>query len=71
MNLDRFLDTILRRKQVCRPPTPATSDWAAARESVKLLATLRPSVIAAGHGRPVEGAAEQLTRLAENFPIPR
>ena len=71
MNLDGFLDTILRRKQVCRPPTPATSDWAAARESVKLLAALRPSVIAAGHGRPVEGAAEQLARLAENFPIPR
>jgi glyoxylase-like metal-dependent hydrolase (beta-lactamase superfamily II) len=71
MNLDSFFDTIARRKRVCRPPVPATSDWASARKSVELLATMRPSVIAAGHGRPMASAAEQLARLAENFPIPR
>ena len=70
MDLDSFLGTIARRKQVCRPPVPATSDWASARTSVELLATLRPSVIAAGHGQPMEGAAEQLIHLADHFPIP-
>ena len=71
MNLDSMFDTLFRRKQVCRPPTPATSDWESARESVELLATLRPSVIAAGHGQPMHFASEQLTRLAKNFPIPK
>lgn len=70
MNLDSFFDTLLRRKQVCRPPTPATSDWESARKSVELLATLGPSTIAAGHGQPMNSASDQLTRLAKNFPIP-
>ena len=70
MNLDSFLDTIFRRKQVCRPPVPATPDWESARKSVELLARLRPSIIAAGHGLPVEGAAESLAHLADHFPIP-
>jgi len=70
MNLDSFIDTIARRKQVCRPPVPATSDWTSARNSVRLLAKLRPSVIAAGHGLPLNDAAEELAHLAANFPIP-
>jgi glyoxylase-like metal-dependent hydrolase (beta-lactamase superfamily II) len=72
MNLDSFLDTFTRRKQVCRPPVPATSDWERARKSVELLARLRPSVIAAGHGRPMdEYVDEELAELAKNFPMPR
>ncbi len=70
MNLDSFFDTIAKRKQVCRPPTPATSDWKSARRSVELLATFRPSLIAAGHGDPMQNAADQLLRLAENFKSP-
>ena len=70
MNLDSFLATISKRKQVCRPPVPATSDWIAARDSVRRLAGLRPSVIAAGHGAPMADAAEGLQRLADNFVIP-
>ena len=27
MNLDSFLDTVIRRKQLCRPSLPATTDW--------------------------------------------
>lgn len=67
MNLDSFVDTIARRKQVCPPPAPATSDWAAARRSVELLAALHPLLIAAGHGRPIEAAAEQLIQLADRW----
>jgi len=70
MNLDSFWDTVARRKQVCRPPVPATSNWKNARRSVELLARLRPSVIAAGHGLPMRDTADELSRLAENFPAP-
>src|SRR5215471_12341537 len=67
MDLDSFVGTIARRRQVCRPPVPATTNWQAARRTVELLATLRPSVIAAGHGLPVTDAADALARLAKNF----
>jgi glyoxylase-like metal-dependent hydrolase (beta-lactamase superfamily II) len=71
MNLDSFWDTVARRKRVCRPPVPATSNWKNARRSVELLASLRPSLIAAGHGLPImRDAAEQLSHLAANFPTP-
>lgn len=70
MNLDSFVATITKRKQVCRPPMPATPDWKQARESVQLLAALNPSVIAAGHGAPMHDAAAGLHRLANEFPIP-
>jgi len=70
MNLDRFFDTITRRKSICRPPVPATMNWSDARRSVELLATLRPSLIAAGHGLPLHGAADELARLTKEFRAP-
>ena len=48
MNLDGFIDTVTRRREVCRPPVPATLNWEDARRSVKLLANLRPSLIRSG-----------------------
>lgn len=71
MNLDSLWGTIVRRKQVCGPPAPATSNWKDARRSVELLASLRPSVIAAGHGLPMRDTADELSRLAENFHSPK
>ena len=71
MDLDSFFDTITRSKSVCRPPVPATMNWPDARRSVELLATLRPSLIAAGHGLPMHGAAGELARLAKNFRAPQ
>jgi len=67
MNLDSFWGTILQRHQVCPPPRPATHDWPSAHRSIKQLASLRPSLIAAGHGRPVRGAVAQLEQLAGTF----
>ncbi len=67
MNLDSFWGTVLQRKQVCGPPKPATHDWPGARQSVELLARLRPSFIAAGHGVPMRDAAGQLSQLAADF----
>lgn len=70
MNLDSFLAVITKRKEVCRPPTPATTDWGQARQSVERLAALRPRVIGAGHGLPMQDAADELAWLAEHFRAP-
>jgi hypothetical protein len=51
-------------------PVPATMNWPEARGSVELLAPLRPSLIAAGHGLPTHGAAGELARLAKDFRCP-
>jgi glyoxylase-like metal-dependent hydrolase (beta-lactamase superfamily II) len=54
------------------PPAPFTTDWDTGRESVVRLAELRPSVVAAGHGRPVRGphVADDLARFASEFTRP-
>jgi hypothetical protein len=70
MNLDNALSLITRKQEVSGPPTPANYDWQQCRESVKRLAALRPSLIAAGHGIPMRQAAAQLQELADRFPIP-
>lgn len=70
VNVDNFFDFVAKKQEVCRPPAPATTDWEKARSSVQLLAGLKPNVIAPGHGKPMRGAAEQLQKLAENFPVP-
>lgn len=70
MDLDSFWATILKRRRVCRPPVPATHDWVSAGRSVRLLAGLRPTWIAAGHGAPMRGAADGLARLAASFQAP-
>lgn len=41
--------------ELSRPATPFTPDWTAARESIRRLADLNPSVVAAGHGLPMAG----------------
>lgn len=70
VNLDSFLDTVTERQQVCRPPVPGTMNWRQAHDSVVQLASLRPAVIGAGHGKPMFGAADELQRLANHFEIP-
>jgi glyoxylase-like metal-dependent hydrolase (beta-lactamase superfamily II) len=70
MDLDSATGLITRNQKVCRPPVPATYDWPQAHESVRKLAALKPSVIAAGHGMPMHDASAQLQRLADHFPIP-
>jgi hypothetical protein len=46
-------------------------NWPDARRSVELLATLRPALIAAGHGLPMHDAAGVLARLAKDFRSPQ
>jgi len=72
MNTDNLFDALRKKKEICRPPTPITYDWAAAGESVRLLARLRPLTIAAGHGNPMLGpdASDELYDFAMNFAPP-
>ena len=51
------------------PPSYFTSDWAAARDSVRKLAALNPVTVVPGHGKPISGAdvSSELQQLATNF----
>lgn len=55
MNQESWLTTVTMPQELSGPPTPLTTDWFAAMESVQLLAELKPSLVAAGHGVPMEG----------------
>jgi glyoxylase-like metal-dependent hydrolase (beta-lactamase superfamily II) len=70
MNLDSLIGTLTKKPELCRPPVPATTNWPQARESVRRLAALRPSLVAAGHGTPLREVQERMQALADNFPIP-
>ena len=72
MNLDSWISNITEKREFCNPPAPFTPDWKAARNSVELLATLEPNIVAAGHGQPISGAgtSERLKKFAANFRAP-
>lgn len=73
IDVDSFWALATKQQRVCRPPTPLNYDWKAARESVRLLADLKPFTLACGHGKPMSGnaATMELAALARQFPIPR
>jgi glyoxylase-like metal-dependent hydrolase (beta-lactamase superfamily II) len=73
MNLDSWLSQITEKQEFCPPPAPFTTDWQAARRSVKFLADLEPNVVGAGHGKPITepDTAQQLKQRARNFAPPR
>ncbi|MBS7563139.1 MBL fold metallo-hydrolase [Mucilaginibacter sp. Bleaf8] len=56
-------------KRLSGPPAYMTTDWKAAKESVRKLADLQPRIAAAGHGPVVRGRELQaeLRKLADNF----
>jgi glyoxylase-like metal-dependent hydrolase (beta-lactamase superfamily II) len=51
------------------PPAYFTSDWEAAKRSVRKLAALEPRVVAPGHGKPLTGSdvPAALHKLADEF----
>ena len=73
MDLDSWAGMLTEAPVISRPPAPVTYDWKLAHLSVRLLADLRPAVLAAGHGKPMSGSAVTagLADLAGNFPKPR
>src|SRR5205807_838964 len=51
------------------PPAYYTPDWDSAKTSVRKLAGLRPTVVAPGHGLPMQGkdVANKLDQMATDF----
>ncbi|UYZ64690.1 MBL fold metallo-hydrolase [Hymenobacter weizhouensis] len=63
---------LLQQAEISVAGAPFNYDWQQVRQSVQLLAALRPQAIGCGHGPVVQGpeATEGLQRLAEAFPMP-
>lgn len=64
-----FEAAVAQHTELHGPPAYFTSDWAAAKVSVRKLAALEPKVVAPGHGKPLTGGdvATALQRLADEF----
>ena len=58
-----------QKQELNGPPAYFTIDWTKARRSVVTLASLRPAVVATGHGTPLAGreVASELLLLARDF----
>jgi glyoxylase-like metal-dependent hydrolase (beta-lactamase superfamily II) len=69
VNQDSAVDVITQRRQLTHPPNYLTTDWPAARASVRKLADLRPNVVATGHGLPMAGPqlASDMQYFADHF----
>jgi len=66
---DSLYKVITQEKEIAGPPRYLTTDWEAAKESVRLLESLKPAVAITGHGFPVEGKELEmgLSKLAKEF----
>jgi glyoxylase-like metal-dependent hydrolase (beta-lactamase superfamily II) len=66
---ESMLAALTQRPELRGPPAYYTTDWEAAKESVRRLGALDPEVAATGHGRPLRGPLmrEGLHTLARDF----
>ena len=67
-----YLYKVLTQEQeISGPPRYLTTDWEAARDSVKRLADLKPSVAVTGHGLPMSGPilTQSLEKLVKDFDV--
>jgi glyoxylase-like metal-dependent hydrolase (beta-lactamase superfamily II) len=64
-----FAANLFQPAELHGPPSYFTSDWGAAKVSVRKLAALEPITVAPGHGKPLAGAEvpAALHTLADNF----
>jgi glyoxylase-like metal-dependent hydrolase (beta-lactamase superfamily II) len=60
---------VAQREELSGPPSYFTIDWTKARRSVQALASLHPTLVAAGHGTPMRGPtlANEIGALARDF----
>ena len=72
VDADSYSGMLSHRQKISRPATPVTPDWGAAERSVKEMTSLRPRVLAPGHGEPMSGpaVAGELETFAEDFAAP-
>jgi len=66
---ESFFAVATQRPELHGPPAYFTTDWDAARDSVRRLAALHSAFIALGHGQPMAGAGtmQPLAELADRF----
>jgi glyoxylase-like metal-dependent hydrolase (beta-lactamase superfamily II) len=66
---ESFFAVATQRPELHGPPAYFTTDWDAARESVRRLAALAPEFLAPGHGQPMSGPAtrQALVELSNRF----
>jgi glyoxylase-like metal-dependent hydrolase (beta-lactamase superfamily II) len=66
---ESLVAALTQRREIHGPPAYYTADWDEARESVRLLADLHPTLAATGHGPPMRGVPMQLglDELARDF----
>ncbi|HZQ94364.1 MAG TPA: MBL fold metallo-hydrolase [Candidatus Sulfotelmatobacter sp.] len=66
---DSLSPMAMQRPELHGPPAYYTSDWDSAKDSVAILAKLKPQCVAPGHGSPMRGldVAPALDDLARNF----
>jgi len=66
---DSLFNVLLQVQEINGPPRYLTTDWRAARESVKKLEALHPAVAITGHGLPLSGdqLASDLKWLTDHF----
>ena len=71
-DIDNWIAVNAWPRRLSPPPVPLTPDWEAARASVFALADLDPSVVATGHGKPIEAddLGERLRELANEVVAP-
>ncbi len=64
-----FQANFLQNPELHGPPSYFTSNWDAAKVSVRKLAQLEPATVAPGHGKPLSGVnvADSLRKLAAEF----
>lgn len=64
-----FAANVTRPPELHGPPSYFTSDWGAAKVSVRKLAALQPATVAPGHGKPLSGTdvPQALDKLATDF----
>ncbi|WP_062106276.1 MBL fold metallo-hydrolase [Bacillus niameyensis] len=66
---DTLYKVFTQKQEINGPPRYLTPDWNAAWDSVKKLATLKPSIAVTGHGLPMEGdiLTNSLEKLVNEF----
>lgn len=72
MDMDSWIGLISAKQHLARAGAPFNSDWDATRQSVRILAALRPTVAACGHGIPIcdTNLPGRLERFAARFRAP-
>lgn len=66
---ESLFDVLTQKQEISGPPKYFTTDWKAAKESIRKLASLGPTVAATGHGNPMSGEElqEGLNKLMNDF----